>query len=115
VYSALVALPWGGSELVAGAADGDDRLGPLFEDVEKYMGLRLRQRQPGLAPFSAPLDDEDIAARFALSVSLADLPLAACCSLQFAFAESDERRRSRLGKLNQLASLTVCGPASSSS
>ena len=65
-----MALPWGGPELVAGAADGDDRLGPLFEDVEKYMGLRLRQRQPGLAPFSAPLDDEDIAARSALVPAL---------------------------------------------
>ncbi len=70
VYSALMALPWGGPELVAGAADGDDRLGPLFEDVERYMGLRLRQRQPGLAPFSAPLDDEDVAARSAFGVSL---------------------------------------------
>ena len=63
VYSALMALPWGGSELAAGAADGDDRLGPLFEACEQYMGLRMRQRQPGLAPFSAPLDDDDVAAR----------------------------------------------------
>jgi hypothetical protein len=58
-----MALPWGGAELIAGAADGDDRLGPLFEACERYMGLRLRQRQAGLAPFSAPLDDDDVAAR----------------------------------------------------
>lgn len=57
-----MALPWGGPELVAGL-DGD-RLGPLFEAAETYMGLRPRQHSPGLAPFSAPLSEADEAAKY---------------------------------------------------
>ena len=64
VYSALIALPWGGPELVAaGGPDGDDALGPLFTAAEQYMALRPRQSSAGLRPFSAPLDGNDAAAK----------------------------------------------------
>lgn len=63
LYSVLMALPWGGLELVAGLEG--DRLGPLFEVAEEYMGLRPRQSSSGLAPFSAALNEADEAAKCA--------------------------------------------------
>lgn len=63
VHAVLMAVPWGGAELV-GAADDQTELRQevkdLLEDVTAYMDVRPRSQQPGLAPFfpSAGMADD---------------------------------------------------------
>ncbi|KAK9820118.1 hypothetical protein WJX72_006327 [[Myrmecia] bisecta] len=60
VYMALMALPWGGSELADSAPSEMER---LFTAVEGYMTLRPRAEQPALRPFYEAADDEDVPAQ----------------------------------------------------
>lgn len=64
VHAALMALPWGGSDLVGAADDeseGRQELEDLWKTVESYMAVRPRSQQPGLAPFfpSAGVPEDD--------------------------------------------------------
>ena len=69
VYAALMALPWGGPELMGGdeADGGGGGVGPeasrLFDMAREYMEMRPRAAQPGLAPFFAETSPEDAAAQ----------------------------------------------------
>jgi len=49
VHATLLALPWGGHELM-GDGTGPE-VASLWEALEAYMAARPRTRQPGLAPF----------------------------------------------------------------
>lgn len=59
VYSALLALPWGGAEL---AESVPDELGALLSAVDAYMARRPRAAQPSLRPFAAAIKDDDAVA-----------------------------------------------------
>lgn len=63
VGAALMALPWGGAELLAGG--GGAELDRLWASVAAYMVARPRASQPGLAPFFAANGPEDAAAQCA--------------------------------------------------
>lgn len=56
----LLALPWGGSELVDSAPS---EFSLLFEKVEKYMSKRPVHNDPTLRPFLGPIKEDDAAAR----------------------------------------------------
>lgn len=56
----LLALPWGGSELVDSAPS---EFSSLFEKVEKYVGKRPVQNDVTLRPFMGPIKEDDPAAR----------------------------------------------------
>lgn len=56
VYTALVALPWGGPEL---AESVPEAVAGLLAAAEAYMGKRPRSTQPSLRPYSASVREDD--------------------------------------------------------
>ena len=59
VYTALMALPWGGPEL---AESVPEAVADLLAAAEAYMGKRPRSTQPSLRPYSAAVREDDPAA-----------------------------------------------------
>lgn len=56
VYTALMALPWGGPEL---AESVPDAVADLLAAAEAYLGKRPRSTQPSLRPFSAAVKKDE--------------------------------------------------------
>ena len=67
VHAALLALPWGGHQLMGGGDGGAEAASSLWEAAAAYMAARPMARQPGLAPF------------FTAEPALDDYP-SQCCS-----------------------------------